>query len=109
LTAVLVDPEPTRDEGENVRQSPLVLGVTVLTFGIFSVGPGVRATEPIHGDTNGNAADGTLAPDGGAPVSLPFQTTENLSLGAVTESSAEEAEADKLALPEVRLHLRRLH
>src|SRR5439155_22038383 len=41
--------------------------------------------------------DEPLTLDIRAAVGLPFQTTENLSLGAVTESSAESAEANELA------------
>ena len=80
-----------------MRQTPLVLGATVLALGILSVGPSVRATEPPDGDTNGKPISDAFAPDVGVPVSSPFQTSENFTLGAVTESSAEAAEADKLA------------
>jgi hypothetical protein len=80
-----------------VKRTPLVLGATVLALGILSVGPGVRAAELIDGDTNSNGVDEPLTLDIRAAVGLPFQTTENLSLGAVTESSAEAAEADTLA------------
>ena len=86
-----------KDEEENVRQSPLVFGVTVLVGGILSVGPDIHATEPIDGDANDNATGAAFAPDLGLSIKLPFQTTENLSLGAVTQSSDEAAEADKLA------------
>ena len=80
-----------------MRQSPLVFGVTVLVGGILSVGPDIHATEPIDGDANDNATGAASAPDLGLSIKLPFQTTENLSLGAVTQSSDEAAEADKLA------------
>ena len=80
-----------------MKRTPLVLGATVLALGILSVGPGVRAAELIDGDTNSNGVDEPLTLDIRAAVGLPFQTTENLSLGAVTESPAEAAEADTLA------------
>ncbi len=79
------------------RLIKLLVGIGVPTLGILSLVPGVHATEPIDGDTNGNGVDEPLTLDIRAAVGLPFQTTENLSLGAVTESSAESAEADKLA------------
>ena len=82
-----------KDEGENIRQSQIILGVTVLTLGILSVGPAVRATEPPDGGTNGKPIGEAFIHDVGAPVGLSFQTTENLTLGAVTESPAEAAEA----------------
>jgi hypothetical protein len=85
-----------KDEGENVRQSPLVFGITVLTLGILSVGPGVRATEPIDGDANDNATGEPFAPDVGTSINLPpFRTNQNLTLAV--ESPDEAAEADKLA------------
>src|SRR6266700_1516215 len=86
-----------KDEADNVKQSQIVLGVTVLTLGILSVGPGIHATEPSAVDTNGNVMGEPAAPGEGVVLSLPLKTTENFSYGAVTESSAEAAEADKLA------------
>ncbi len=86
-----------KDEADNVKQSQIVLGVTVLTLGILSVGPGIHATEPSAVDTHGNVMGEPAAPGEGVVLSLPLKTTENLSLGAVTESSAEADEADKLA------------
>ncbi len=87
----------SQDEVDNVKQTQIVLGVTVLTLGILSVVPGVRATEPPDVDTSGNVIGEPAALDEGAAISLPLKTTENLSFGAVTESSSEAAEADKLA------------
>ena len=62
-------------------------------MGILSASPGVRATEPMDGGTNGNM---TGQPFEGAGIGLPFQTSENLSLGAVTESSTGEESASEL-------------
>ena len=78
-----------------MKQSQIVLGVTVLTLGIFSAIAGVRATEPPDVDANSDRVDESLTLDIRTAVGLPFQTTQNLSLG--TESSAEAAEADTLA------------
>src|SRR5438132_6452794 len=75
----------------------VVVGVTVLTLGILSVGPGIRATESSKVDTTGNVMGEPAAPGERVVLSLPVTTTQNLSLGAVTESSAEASEADKLA------------
>src|SRR5205823_10589738 len=93
MAAALVDPEWPKRWSRQGEQAPIVLGVAVLTLGILSVVPGSRATEPLDGDANGNATGEPFAADKG----LPFLTTENFSFGAVTESSAEVAEADKLA------------
>ena len=75
------------------KQSQILLGTIVVTVGILSVSPGVRATEPMDGGTNGNT---TGEPFEGAGIGLPFQTSENLSLGAVTESSTGEESASEL-------------
>ena len=74
----------------------MLSGAIVLTLGILSVGPDIHATEPIDGDANNNATGAAFAPDPGLSIKLPFQPTENLSLGAVTESPDEAAEADKV-------------
>src|SRR5438067_4842691 len=75
----------------------LLVGIVVLTLGILSVVSAIRATEPSELDASGKTTGEPFSPDAGASVSLPFQTNENFSLGAVTESSTEASEADKLA------------
>ncbi|MGA7273259.1 MAG: hypothetical protein WBX14_00280, partial [Candidatus Udaeobacter sp.] len=67
-----------------MKRARIVLGVTAFTLGILSVVPTICAAEPLQVDANGNAADEPFAPD--ARISLPLQTTENFSFGAVTES-----------------------
>ena len=65
-----------KDEADNVKQSQIVLGVTVLTLGILSVGPGVRATEPPESNTNDNvlgepaASSESILKIGKQPISL---------------------------------------
>jgi hypothetical protein len=86
-----------KDEGEIVRQSQLVLEVTVLTLGILSLVPGIRATESPKVDANKDVIGEPFGSDSRVSLSLPLQTNTNLSLGAVTESPDEAAEADKLA------------
>src|SRR5436309_2806099 len=76
-----------------MKRTQLVSGVAVLTLGILSVRPAVRAGEPFDGGANGSA---TVEPFQTARISLRFQTSENLSLGAVTESSAAEPSASEL-------------
>jgi len=80
-----------------LRHSQVAVGLTVLTLGILSVVRGIGATGPSKVDTDSNGVDEPLTLDIRAAVGSPFQATENLSLGAVAESSAEAAEADKLA------------
>ena len=80
-----------------MKQSPLVLGVAVLTFEILSFVPGICGTEPPKVDTNGSVMGEAAAPGEDVTISLPLKTTQNFSLGAVAESSDEADDADKLA------------
>jgi hypothetical protein len=85
-----------------VRQSPLVRGATVLTLGILSVVPAVRATESPDDDTYGNMKSEHAAPGEDAVLNLsPFRLNQDLAFGAIAESfsdsSANDDEADKLA------------
>jgi len=93
----LVDPKRRKDGADNMKQIQIVSGFTVLALGFLSLVPGIRATEPPEVDTNDNMMGEPAALGEGAAISLPLKTTENLSFGAVTESSSEAAEADKLA------------
>jgi hypothetical protein len=73
----------------------LSVGVAVFALGILSVVPSIRATEPPDGDANSNTVGEPFASDASIPVRLPFRPGENLSLGAVTESSdGEESESE---------------
>jgi hypothetical protein len=80
-----------------VKRTQIVLGVGAFTLGILSVSPHVCATEPPDGDANSYATGEPFAPAEGARIGWPFQTVGSLSLAAVSESSAEASEADKLA------------
>jgi hypothetical protein len=93
IAAALIDYRQ-KDYGGNVKRAHIVLGVAVLTLGILSVRPAVCAAEPFDGGANGNA---TGEPFQTARISLRLQTHKNFSLAAVTESSTEADEADKLA------------
>src|SRR5438874_11091025 len=75
----------------------LLVGITVLTLGILSVVPAAHATEPPQVDANARAIGEPFATEVGVSLRLPLQSGENFSYGAVTESSSEAAEADKLA------------
>jgi hypothetical protein len=81
-----------------VNRPQRFLGLTVLTMGILSVVPSICATEPSNAAADSNAIGESAALGGDAALSLsPFWISQNLTLGAVTESSDEAAEADKLA------------
>src|SRR5438874_13214299 len=93
MAAVLFKSKPPVDKGATVRRIQIVFGVAVLTLGILSGLTAVRAGEPFDGGVNGNASG---EPFQTGRISLRFQTSENLSLGAVTESSAAEPSASEL-------------
>src|SRR5437667_3583636 len=96
MAAALVGAEHPKKEGVITRQSQILTGVTALVLGILSVAS-IRATAPSQVDAKDNAVAEPFAADAGASVNLPpFRMNQNLTL-AVTESSAEAAEADKLA------------
>src|SRR6478672_9101730 len=96
MAAAPVEPGPQRDEGENVRHSPLVFGVTVLTLGIFSVTPGICAKEASEVNTNSKATPDPFASDSRVSLSLRLQGSENFSLGAVAQSPTGEPSASEL-------------
>src|SRR6478672_881094 len=96
MAAAPVEPGPQRDEGENVRHSPLVFGVTVLTLGILSATPGIYANEASEVNTNSKATPDPFAPDSRVSLSLRLQGNEDLTYGAVTESPGGEPSASEL-------------
>jgi hypothetical protein len=79
-----------------VRRSPLVTGATVLTLGILSVVPAIRAADPSNVEANDKTIAEAFAADAGVSLRLPFRNGENLSYGAVTESPAGEPSASEL-------------
>jgi hypothetical protein len=80
-----------------MNRPQIVLGLTVFTVGIFSLVPVIRATEP-PGIGAGNPAIGEPFPsDVSLSLNSPFQTSENFSLGAVTESSTGQPSASELS------------
>jgi hypothetical protein len=81
-----------------VRQSRFLVGVTVFILGILSLDADVHVTEPIGGDGNDNATVPAVAPDLALSIRPSFPATENLSLGAVTESSTGEGEESESEL-----------
>ena len=75
-----------------MKQSQIFLGAIVLTLGILSAGPGVRATEPMDGGTNGNTTRAAFAPDPGPSINLPpFRTNQNLTLAVESPEEADQA------------------
>jgi hypothetical protein len=85
-----------KDYWDNVKRGHIVLGTTILALGILSVVPDVRATEAPKVDANNHAIGDPFALDSCVSLGLPLQGTENLTYGAVTESSSGEPSASEL-------------
>ena len=73
-----------------MKQRQLALGVAVFTLGILSLISSIGATEPLAVNANSNTIGEPFATDSGVSLRVPFHASENLSLGAVTESSTGE-------------------
>jgi hypothetical protein len=72
------------------------LRVIVAALGILSVISTIHATEAGEMDASKDAVAEPFAPDSGVSLRLPFHPSDNLSLGAVTESSTGEESASEL-------------
>ena len=79
-----------------MRRSPIVIGATILTLGILSVTPGICANEASEVDTNSKATPDPFASNSRVSLSLALQGSEDLTYGAVTESSDKEESASEL-------------
>src|SRR5215471_5032857 len=74
----------------------IVLGLATATLGILCVIPSIHATEPLGFDATNNAIDDPFASESSVWLSVPLQSGENFSFGAVTESSDGEESASEL-------------
>jgi hypothetical protein len=95
IAAALIDYRQ-KDCGDNVKRAHIVLGLTVLALGIFSLVPVIRATEPAGIGAGNRAIGEPFASDVSLSLNSPFQTSENFSLAAVTESPTGEPSASEL-------------
>lgn len=73
-----------------MRLNQDILRVVLVALGILSVISTIRATEPGKMDATKDTVGDHFAPDPGVSLRLPFPLSENLSFGAVTESSTGE-------------------
>ncbi len=95
MAAALIDYRQ-KNYRDNVKRTQIVLTFTVLTLGILSLVPGIRATEPSEVDVNGSGMGEPFAPAEGPSINLPpFRTNQNLTLAV--ESPDEATQADQLA------------
>jgi hypothetical protein len=85
-----------KDYGDNVKRAHIVLGLTVFTVGMLSVVPVVCATESPDIGAGNPAIGEPFVSDVSLSLNSPFQTSENFSLGAVTETPGGEPSASEL-------------
>jgi hypothetical protein len=95
IAAALIDYRQ-KDYGDNMKRTHIVLGLTVLALGILSVVPAIRASEAAEADASKSANDEPFAPSESVSLRLPLQSSENLTYGAVTQSSTGEPSASEL-------------
>jgi hypothetical protein len=79
-----------------VKETFVVLRVTILTLGFFSVVPVVSATQSAEANVNNSVIDQPFASDVDLSIRSPLQRSGNFSLGTVTESPAGEPSASEL-------------
>ena len=80
----------------NLKRLHFRLLLTVFAVGALSVAPRVRAGESPNTFASKRSSDESFASDGGVTLNLPLRLSENLSFGAVTESSDGEESASEL-------------
>jgi hypothetical protein len=95
IAAALIDYRQ-KDYGDNMKRTHIVLGLTVLALGILSVVPAIRASEAAEVDASKSANDEPFAPSESVSLRLPLQSSENLTYGAVAQSSTGEPSASEL-------------
>jgi hypothetical protein len=95
IAAALIDYRQ-KDYGDNMKRAHIVLGIVALTLGLLSLFPAIHAAETPGAGRNSNAAGEPFDPDANISLRMPFRLSENLSLGAVTESSNGEESASEL-------------
>ena len=80
-----------------MRQARSFFGIIAFALLGLSTSQTLQATGPAEAGVNHDAAVDRFAFDNSVPIKLTLNAPENLSFGAVSESSDENAEADKLA------------
>ena len=76
--------------------TPITLGLTLVAVGMLSLNSASYAVETIERDASKGTIGDTFSPDVKVSLHVPLQSTDNLSLGAVTESSQGEESASEL-------------
>ena len=77
-----------------MKQHQIYLGIVLVALGLLSAVQGVRATE--SADSSINPVEEPFSPDAHVWLRVPWQSSENFSFGAVTESSDGEPSASEL-------------
>jgi hypothetical protein len=94
IAAALIDYRQ-KDYGGNVKRAHIVLGTSILALGILSVVPAIHASEAAEVDAS-EAINQAFAPDASVSLRSHWQSSENFSLGAVTQSPTDEPSASEL-------------
>ena len=76
--------------------TPITLGLTLVAVGMLSLNSASYAAETIERDASKGTIGDTFSPDVKVSLHVPLQSTDNLSLDAVTESSDGEESASEL-------------
>src|SRR5215471_6338815 len=75
-----------------MKETFVILRRTILALGFFSVVPVVSATESAEENVSNRAISQPFAPDVDLSIRSPLQSSGNVSLGAVTSSTTEDAD-----------------
>ena len=75
-----------------MKRSEIHLGIAVLSLGFLLAVRGAQGSERSEIDSTGNAAAKPFSREAHVSLSVPWYDGENLSLGAVTSSSTEDAD-----------------
>jgi hypothetical protein len=84
IAAALIDYRQ-KDYGGNVKRAHIVLAATILALGILSLVPAIHASEAAEVDAS-EAINQAFAPDASVSLRSHWQSSENFSSGAVTQS-----------------------
>src|SRR5215471_17194239 len=79
-----------------MKRRQIYLEIAVFTLGLLLAVPGVQATESSEVDSSINRVEEPFSQDAHVSLRVPWQSRDNLSFGAVTESSDGEESASEL-------------
>jgi hypothetical protein len=96
MVATLVGPTERKKRGKETRRTQIVWGAAAFALVFLSLVSAIRSAETAEADRNSNLVGKRFDPDANVSLHVPSQSSEDLSLGAVTESSDGEESASEL-------------